>query len=59
MINKVTNQECREALEYFHAEGFIEELTFDKKYYVNILLKKVANNLNIKLDGKCKKWLFS
>ena len=50
MINKVTDQECREALEYFHVQGFSEELTFDKKYYVNILLKKVANNLNIKLE---------
>jgi|TARA_R110001592_G_scaffold61666_4_gene188208 hypothetical protein len=50
MVNKVTDQECREALEYFHVQGFSEELTFDKKYYVNILLKKVANNLNIKLE---------
>jgi len=49
MINKVTKEECMEALNYFHAEGFVEELTSDKKYYVNILLKKVANNLNIKL----------
>ena len=26
MINKVTKEECMEALNYFHAEGFVEEL---------------------------------
>jgi hypothetical protein len=49
MINKVTKQECIEAIEYLHIEGFVEEMTSDKKYYVEILLKKVANDYNLNL----------
>ena len=49
MINKVTKQECIEAIEYLHAQGFVEEMTSDKKYYVEILLKKVANDYNLNL----------
>ena len=50
MINKVTKQECIEAIEYLHIEGFVEEMTSDKKYYVEILLKKVANEYKLKLN---------
>jgi len=49
MINKVTKQECIEAIEYLHAQGFVEEMTSDKKYFVEILLKKVANDYNLNL----------
>ena len=49
MINKVTKQECIEAIEYLHAQGFVEEMTTDKKYFVEILLKKVANDYNLNL----------
>jgi hypothetical protein len=48
-LNKVTKKECIEAIDYLHREGFVEEMTRDKKHYVEILLKKVANNYNIKL----------
>ena len=46
---KVTKKECMEAINYFFTEGFIEELTTDKKYYTRILLNKVASNYNIEL----------
>ena len=46
---KVTKKECMEAIDYFFTEGFIEELTTDKKYYTKILLNKVASNYNIEL----------
>lgn len=50
-MHKVKKSECLEALMYFHQSGFIEELTSDKRYYVTILMKKVANNYNINLEG--------
>ena len=52
MINEVEKQKCIDAIEYFFAEGFIDELTSDKRYYVKQLLNKVANDYNIKLEWK-------
>lgn len=48
-LNKVTKKECMDAIDYLHREGFVEEMTTDKKFYTEILLKKVANDYNIKL----------
>ena len=50
MINKVTKDECLDAIEYLHAQGFVEEMTTDKKYYTEILLKKVANDYKLDLN---------
>tara|TARA_Y100001973_G_C5164418_1_gene315288 strand:+ start:1032 stop:1190 length:159 start_codon:yes stop_codon:yes gene_type:complete len=47
--NKVTKKECLEAIDYLYVDGFVEEMTSDKKHYTSILLKKVANDYNIKL----------
>ena len=52
MINKVEKQKCIDAIEYFFAEGFIDELTTDKRYYVKQLIYKVENDYNIKLEWK-------
>jgi len=49
-INKVSNQECMEAIRYLHTNGFVEEMTTDKRFYTEILLRKVANDFNIKLE---------
>ncbi len=49
MKNTVTKEECIEAIDYLYVMGFVEEMTTDKKYYVKILLKKVANDYNLKL----------
>ena len=49
-LNKVSQKDCREAIEYLFVNGFVDEMTTDKKYYTTILLKKVANELNIKLE---------
>tara|TARA_R100001244_G_scaffold127244_1_gene97781 strand:+ start:10 stop:171 length:162 start_codon:yes stop_codon:yes gene_type:complete len=49
MINKVTKKDCIDAIEYLWKMGYTQEMTSDKKYYTEILLKKVANVYNIKL----------
>jgi hypothetical protein len=48
-INKVSKKECLQAIDYLFTMGYIEEMTSDKRYYTEILLKKVANDYNIKL----------
>jgi len=48
--NKVTKEECMDAIEYLHVQGFVEEMSSDKRHYVEILLKKVANNYNLNLQ---------
>jgi hypothetical protein len=48
-INKVSKKDCLDAIEYLFTMGYTEEMTSDKRYYTEILLKKVANDYNIKL----------
>jgi len=50
MINKVTKEDCLDAIEYLYGQGFVEEMTTDKKYYTEILLKKVANDYKLDLN---------
>ena len=49
-MEKVTKAECLDAIDYLFVEGFVDEMTSDKKYYTTILLKKVANDYNLILD---------
>ena len=49
-INKVSKEDCLQAIEYLFVQGYTEEMTSDKRYYTEILLKKVANDYNIKLE---------
>tara|TARA_R100000963_G_C4546274_1_gene41153 strand:- start:320 stop:490 length:171 start_codon:yes stop_codon:yes gene_type:complete len=49
MLNKVTAKECRQAIKYLFQDGFLDEMTSDKKYFTTILLKKVANDYNMEL----------
>ena len=51
VVNKVNSKQVKEAIEYLWTEGFIDEMTRDKKYYVAVLLSKVANDYRIKLEG--------
>jgi len=48
----MTNEESllRDAIDYLWANGFIEEMTTDKRYYTTILLKHAASSLNIELQ---------
>ena len=48
-MEKVTKAECLDAIEYLFVEGFLEEMTSDKKHYTTILLKKVANDYKLNL----------
>ena len=47
--NKVTKEECMDAIQYLFVEGFIEEMTSDKKWATKILLKKVADIYKLNL----------
>ena len=49
-MNKASKKDVIEAMEYFFVEGFIDELTTDKKYYTKILLNNAANQYGIKLE---------
>ena len=48
-INKVSKKDVMDAIDYLHMHGYVEEMTCDKKYYVEILLQKVANDYKIDL----------
>jgi|TARA_R100001460_G_scaffold11847_1_gene27440 hypothetical protein len=48
-LNKVDDKDCVNAIEYFYSEGFRNQLRNDERHYVTILLKKVANSLDIRL----------
>lgn len=54
MKNRVTDEECKEALEYFWTLGMIDNgMKEDERYYCKILLKRVANTLDVTLnDGE-------
>ena len=49
MKNRVTKEECIDAIDFLHHHRFIEEMTRDQKWAVEILLKKVGNNYGIKI----------
>ena len=48
-INKVSKKECIDAIDYFWQVVDLSEDS-DKIHYTKILLKKVANDYNIKLE---------
>lgn len=48
-LNKVSKYECMEAIDFLFTAGYTQEMTTDKRYYTEILLKKVANDYNIQL----------
>ena len=51
-MNKVTKKDCMEAIEYLFIEGFVDEMTSDKKHYTKILLNKVADVYKMNLVWK-------
>ena len=48
-VYEVSKKDCMDAIEYLFTEGYVDEMTTDKKYYTKILLNKVANIYKIKL----------
>jgi hypothetical protein len=50
MINNVTKKECIDALDYFWQCVDLDD-EGDRIHYTKILLKKVANDYNIELEG--------
>ena len=49
MLNKVTKKQINDAFEYFMDTGRLEEVNSDDRYYIEILLKSIANRQNVKL----------
>jgi hypothetical protein len=49
-INKVSKDDCLEAIEYLFSQAFVNDMNSDQRYYTKILLKKVANDYKIKLE---------
>jgi hypothetical protein len=49
-MNNVTKKQCLEAIDYLWTEGFVDDMTTDKRHYTTILLKKVANDYSIELE---------
>ena len=45
----VTKEQCLEAIEYLFVEGFVDEMSTDKRYYTKILLDKVAHVYKMEL----------
>ena len=54
-INKVTDAQCMDAIEYLFTNGYTKEMTQDKRHYTEILLKKVANCYGVELVNIDKK----
>ncbi len=50
MINQVTKKDCMEAIDYLWGMGMTQEMSSDKQHYTEILLKRVCNIYNIKLE---------
>lgn len=57
MINKVSRKEIDDAFDYFMDTGRLEEVISDDRYYIEILLKSVANKYKWQLtfDEESKK----
>mgnify|MGYP003139132206 FL=1 len=49
MLNKVTKKQIDDAFDYFMNTGRLEEVNSDDRYYIEILLKSIANRQNVKL----------
>tara|TARA_A100001011_G_C14206719_1_gene798103 strand:+ start:419 stop:622 length:204 start_codon:yes stop_codon:yes gene_type:complete len=50
-INMVDDKECKEAIDYFWKMDMLNNgMKSDERHYCEILLKRVANTLNIKLE---------
>ena len=48
-MSKVSKKDVMDAIEYFWQGGYLDELTIDKKYYTEILLRCCAAKYKIKL----------
>jgi len=49
-MDKTTRKDVMDAIQYFWASGYLEELTSDKRYYTEILLKCCAKKYNVVLE---------
>jgi len=52
-MKKVTNKECIDAIEYFWCMDMLNNgMNTDERYYCKILIKKVSEILNLKLEDR-------
>ena len=47
--NKITQKQINDAFNYFMDTGRLEELNSDDVYYIQILLKRIANDIGMTL----------
>tara|TARA_R110000822_G_scaffold78059_2_gene187143 strand:+ start:1391 stop:1561 length:171 start_codon:yes stop_codon:yes gene_type:complete len=45
----ITDKECNEAIDYLYCGGAIDQMRRDERHYTMVLLKRVADTLNITL----------
>ena len=50
-INKVSKEQCLDAIDYFWECANLDDENNDAMHYTKILMKKVANDYKIKLEG--------
>ncbi len=48
--HSVTKEEVLDAIQYFHVMDMLEDMKSDERHYVEILLRKVANDYKILLE---------
>ena len=48
-MNKVSKKDVMDAIEYFWQAGYLHELSIDKKYYTEFLLRCCASKYKIEL----------
>ena len=48
-MSKVSKKDVMDAIEYFWQGGYLDELTIDKKYYTEILLRCCAAKYKMEL----------
>ena len=50
-MNKITDKECMDAIEYFWCMDMLNNgMNSDERFYCKILIKKVAESLNLILE---------
>lgn len=50
VLKKLVNKkEAIEALEYLYGSGAIEQMSYDQKFYTEVLIRFTAERLNIEL----------
>ncbi len=50
MNKKISIAECLDAIEYLYGQGFIDDMSKDQRWAVEILANRIANDYKLKLE---------